>query len=200
MLSNTLAWLSASSEGSTSKSRSIVRFSTAPSEQDDHQQGDAGRETHHLDGADGRRVVRGPDHHGGVGRQLGQQAGGPLEHVLHLPVHLLEEGAHLLVLGRPEDPRLRQVVDEEAVALVGRDTPGTGVGLHEIPVTLQRHHFGPHGGRGDLHAGGAGHVRRADGLGAADVLGHDGFENGRLAVVQGAPSSAWGSTGPACLA
>ena len=151
-----------------------------------HQQGQAGGEPDHLHRADGGRVVRGTDHHGGIGGQLREQAGGPVEHLLHLAVDLVEEGAHLLVLGRAEDARLGQVVDEEAVALVGRDAPGAGVGLHEIPVTLEGHHFRPHGGRGDLHPGGVGHVGRADRLGAADVLGDHRFENGRLAVVQGA--------------
>ncbi len=105
------------------------------------------------------RVVRGPDHDGGIGGELGEQPGGPLEHVLHLPVDLVEEGAHLLVLGRAEDAGLRQMVDEEAIALVGGDPPGAGVRLHEIPITLQGHHFGPHGGRGNLHAWGVRHVR-----------------------------------------
>ena len=90
------------------------------------------------------------------------------------------------MLGRPEDAGLGQVVDEEAVALVGRDAAGAGVGLHQVALALERHHFGAHGGRGDLHPGCVGHVGGADRLGRADVLGDHRLENGGPAVVEGA--------------
>ena len=61
----------------------------------------------------------------------------------------------------PSTPGAGQVVDEEAVALVGRDAAGARVGLDEVAVALERHHLGADGGRGDLHPGCAGHVRRA---------------------------------------
>ena len=178
-------WFSASSEGRRRLEIDGPLLDGAVGEDDD-QQGEPGAPGPRP-GRSGSSPSRArADHHGGIRGQLGEQAGGPLEHVLHLPVDLVEEGAHLLVLGRPENPGLDQVVDEEAVALVGRDAPRAGMGLHKIPVPLEGHHFRPHGGGGDLHPGGAGHVGRADGLGTADVLGHDRFENGRLALVQGA--------------
>ncbi len=153
----------ASTSSVTSTSSSIVRFSTAPSERTTTSRASRGRQADHLDRADGGRIVRGPDHDGGVGGELGEQPGGPLEHVLHLAVDLVEEGAHLLVLGRPEDAGLGQVVDEEAVALVGRDPPGAGVRLDQVAVALEGHHLGAHGGRGDLHPGGIGHVQEPTG-------------------------------------
>ena len=94
--------------------------------------------------------------------------------------------AHLRALGGAEDTGLGEVVDEEAVALVGRDPPGAGVGLDQVALALEGHHLGAHGGRGDLHPGCAGHVGGADRLGGLDVLGHHGLEDGGPAVVEGA--------------
>ena len=117
------------------------------------QQGVQRRQADELDGADGGGVVRGTDDHGGVGGQLGEQARGPLEHRLHFAVDLLEELCHLAALDGPEDARAGQVVDEEAVALVGRDAAGTGVGLDQVALALERHHLRADGGRGHLHPG-----------------------------------------------
>jgi len=44
---------------------------------------------------------------------------------------VVEELADLLASTGVERPRATELVDKEAVALVGRDAPGTGVGLSE---------------------------------------------------------------------
>ena len=108
--------------------------------------------------------MRGTDDDGGVGSQLGEEARGTLEHRLHLPVDLLEELRDLLALCRPQDTGSGQVVDEEAVALVGRDVAGAGAGLDEVPLSFERHHFRAHRGGGHLHAGRAGHVEEPTGF------------------------------------
>ena len=152
------AWLSVSSSTSSASS-SMVRFSTAPSESTTTSRARRGASADHLHRADGGRLVRGADHHGGVGGQLRQQAGGPLEH--RLPSRRGPGRRRWLTCWcwvGPSTPGCGQVVDEEAVALVGRDPAGAGVGLHQIAVPLEGHHFGAHGGRGDLHPGGVGHV------------------------------------------
>ena len=151
-----------------------------------HQEGVQRREADELDRPDGGGVVRGTDHDGGVGGQLGEEARGALEHRLHLPVDLLEELRDLLALYGPQDAGPGQVVDEEAIALVGRDAAGAGVGLDEVPLALERHHFRAHRGGGHLHTRRAGHVGGADGLGGPDVLGDHGLQNGRPAGVEGA--------------
>ena len=78
----------------------------------------------------------------------------------------------------PSTPGRGQVVDEEAVALVGRDAAGARVRLDQIALALERDHLGAHGGRGDLHPRCVGHVGGADRLGRADVLGHHRLEDG----------------------
>ncbi len=128
--------------------------------------------------------MRRPHDDGRVGGQLREQPGRALEHGLHLAVDLVEEFGHLAPLRRTEDARRREVVDEEPVALVGRDTPGARVRLDQVPVALERHHLGADGGRRDLHPGGGGDVRRADRLGSPDVLAHDRLQDGGTARVE----------------
>ncbi|MEZ5218030.1 MAG: hypothetical protein R2715_15920 [Ilumatobacteraceae bacterium] len=48
----------------------------------------------------------------------------------------LEELTDLGAMGPVERTRRRQVVDEEAIALVGRDPPGRGVRLAEVALLL----------------------------------------------------------------
>ena len=148
------------------------------------QQGQAGTETHQLDRADGGRIVGGPDHHGGAVGQIGEQARGPLEHELDLPVGVVEELTNLVAPARIERARFGQMVDEEPVALVGGDAPGAGMGLGQKPVALQSGHVRTHRGRRHTHPGGLDHMLRPHRLGRADVLGDHGVEDGRLAVVE----------------
>ena len=154
--------------------------------QHDNQERVQRREPDQLDGPDGGRVVRGTDDDGGVGGQLGEEARGALEHRLHLPVDLLEELGDLLALAGPQDTGPGEMVDEEAVALVGRDTACAGVGLDQIPLALERDHFGADGGGGDLHPRCIGNMGGTDRLGRPDVLGDHRLQNGCPPVVQGA--------------
>src|SRR3984957_6034771 len=146
------------------------------------------READELDGAESGRVVGGTDDHGGVGGQLGEQARGPLEHGLHLTVDLLEELPHLAALSGAEHAGSGQVVDEEAVALVGRDAAGTRMWLDEVPLAFERHHLRADGGRGHLHARCVGHMGGPDRLGGPDVLGDDSLHDGGPACAEGAPA------------
>ena len=95
----------------------------------------------------------GPDHHGRAVGEVGQQARGPLEHQLDLAVGVVEELPDLLASAGIERPGPGQVVDEEAIALVGGDAPGTGVGLGQKPVTFEGGHVRAHRGRGHAHTG-----------------------------------------------
>ena len=127
---------------------------------------------------------RGSDDHRRVVGQLGEQAARASQELLHLAVDVGEELAHLLALVRPERARAGQVVDEEAVSLVGGDAPRAGVRLHQVAVALERRHLAAHRGRGHLHPGVAGDVGRADGLGGVDVLRHHGVQDGGLALIE----------------
>ena len=155
-----------------------------PVGQDHDDQGQPVAEADQLHRPDGGRLVGGTDHHGGAVGEVGEQAGGPLQHLLDLAVGVVEELADLLAPARVEGAGAAQLVDEEPVALVGRDPSGAGVGLGQVPVPLECGHVGAHGGRGDAHPGGVDHVLGSDRLGRADVLGDHGVEDGRLARVE----------------
>ena len=114
--------------------------------QDDHQESQPGAEPHQLDRPDGGRFVRGPHHHGRAVGQVGEQSRRPLEHQLDLAVGVVEELTDLEPAARIEGARPGEVVDEEPVALVGRDAPGTGVGLGQKTVPFEGGHVRPHGG------------------------------------------------------
>ncbi len=137
-----------------------------------------------LEGADRCRLVRGTDDHGGAVGQVGEEPGGLVEHLLDLAVGVVEELADLLSADRVERAGAAQVVDEEAVALVGRDAAGAGMGLDEEAFPLERGHVGADGGRRHAHSGCVDDVLGTDGLGGADVLGHHSVEDRRLAVVE----------------
>ena len=85
---------------------------------------------------------RAHDDSGAVG-ELGEQAGGVLEHALQLAMSLREEDLYLLVLGTCERLRVAEVIDEEPVALVRWDAPGAGMRMGQVPLPLERRHVGP---------------------------------------------------------
>ncbi len=58
-----------------------------------------------------------------------------------------EKFLDLALLGGAQHARF-EVINEVAIALVGRHSTGRGVGLGEIALALERDHFGAHG-RGD---------------------------------------------------
>ena len=117
-------------------------------------------------GAQDRGVgVAGADDDRRVARQLTEQRRGLFEDVLDLTAHAGEELLHLLLLDRTEDARL-QVVDEVAIALVGRDASGRRVGLGEVALALEGDHLGAHRRRRDVEVGAGGDRGGTDGLGA----------------------------------
>jgi hypothetical protein len=96
----------------------------------------------------------------------------------------VEELAHLGDLHVVEATGLAEVVDEEAVALVGGDATRRGVGLGEEPFLLEHGHLVAHGGRRNVDVVGAGDVGGADGLARTDVLLHHGSQDGGLAIIK----------------
>ena len=132
--------------------------------------------------------VAGPTTTPGVGGEVAEQPGRVLQHLLELAVGLLEERAHLHGVLPAEAGRLPEVVDEEAVALLGGDPAGAGVGLAEVALLLEGGHVVAHRGRRHRHRGRLHDVRRPHRLGGVDVLLHDGPEDGGLAFVEHARS------------
>ncbi len=128
--------------------------------------------------------MTGTDDDRGIVGEPGQKTARPTEQVLHLAVHVREELAHLVPLVRAEGPGPPEVVDEEAVPLVGGDPSRTGVGLREVAVTFEGRHLAAHRRRRHLDAGIAGDVGRADGLGGLDVLRDHRVQDGGLAVIE----------------
>ena len=125
-------------------------------------------------GQDQRRVAREPR----------KEAARVVQHLLELAMGPGKELAHLLSLGGGQGARPGELIDEEAVALVGGDPTGARVRLGEIAVALEGGHLVTERRRRDTQVGGAGDVRRPDGLGGLDVLAHHGPENGGLAIVE----------------
>ena len=142
------------------------------------------REAHDLHRPDRRLGGRGAHDHAGVAGEVPQEPRRVLQHPLELAVRLLEEGSHLDGVGPAQGRRLAEVVDEEPVALLGRDAPRARVGLAEVAVVLEGGHVVADRGRRDLHAGRLHDVRGPHRLGGVDVLLHDGPEDGGLAFVE----------------
>ena len=142
-------------------------------------------EADHLDGSHGGDVSRRRHDQRRVLRQFGQQAGRVVQHLLDLAMGPGEELLHPLALGAGQLGG--EVVDEEAVALVGRHPAGAGVGVVEVPLALQQGEVVADRRSRHQQAGGAQHRRRADRLCRLDVLLHHGLEDGRLAFVEHFP-------------
>ena len=142
------------------------------------------RESDELHGAHDGRFDGRPDDDGGIVREVRQQAAGVLEHLLEGAVGVREELADLRPPGRVEPARHGQVVDEEPVALVGRDAPGRGVRLGEVALLLEHGHLVAHRRRTDLDAGRVGDMGRADRLRGLDVLLDHRPEDGCLTLVE----------------
>ena len=88
-------------------------------------------------------------------------------------------------LGRGlESPRRREVIDVEAIALVGRDATGGRVWLGEVALLLEVRHVVAHRGRRDRDCPAAGDVARAHRLGRRDVFLHHRAEDGDFAFVK----------------
>ena len=107
-----------------------------------------------------------------------------MQHLLELAVGLGEEFPHLLALRCGQSPRARQLVDEEAVALVGGNPARARVRLGQIALVFESGHLVADRCRRDTEVGGTGDMGRPDGLGSLDVLAHDGPEDCGLAIVE----------------
>ena len=113
-----------------------------------------------------------------------------------------EELADLLARRLVEAPGRHQVVDEEPVALVGRDPARRRVGLHEIALLLEHGHLVAHRCRRHSNPRRVGDVGRAHGLRRRDVLLHDCAQDRRLPIIEHAGSQAYRvltARGGACI-
>ena len=81
---------------------------------------------------------------GDVTRQLGEQPDGSRHHVVEVE-RAVEELLDRAALGTAQRLDGREPVDEQPVALVGRHPAGTGVGLGDVALFLQRRHVVAHG-------------------------------------------------------
>ena len=144
----------------------------------------ASRQTDDLHRPHRRQLGAGPDDDRGVLRDLSEQIGGLVQQLFESTVGVIEERADPLRRRRVEATGCGDVVDEEPIALVGRDATGRGVRLRQIPLLLEHRHLVANGRRADPNAGQIGDVRRPDRLSRGDVLLHDGPENGGLAFVE----------------
>jgi hypothetical protein len=117
-------------------------------------------------------------------RDLSQQIGGLMQQLFEATVGVVKERADTLRCRGVEPARRGDVVDEEPVSLVGRDSTCRGVRLGEVPLLLEDRHLVADGGGADANPGQIGDMRRPDGLCRRDVLLHDGSEDGGLAFVQ----------------
>ena len=137
-----------------------------------------------LHGADGEGLGLRPDDDGGVVRQPGEQIGRAMEHLLEPPVGGGEEVADGRTGVLVEQPGGGEMVDEEAVTLVGGDPPCRGVRLDEVALLFEHGHLVAHGGRGHADLGRVGDVGRAHREGGGDVLLHHRTQDRRLPLVQ----------------
>ncbi len=127
-------------------------------DQHEHQpRGRQGEQLHVPHGRAGqRRILHDRDLPGQL-REQPHRCGPPRRRGRRRPSEVLD-GAPL---GRGHRLDAGQLVDEEPVALVGRDAPGAGVRLGDEPLVLQGRHVIAHGGRGDAEV-----VPLGEGLGA----------------------------------
>ena len=111
-----------------------------PSRQHDDQQRGRGAERRRAGpSARSPRPGRRADHDAGEVGEVRQQAAGLGQHLLELAVGPGEEVAHLLRPSGPAGgPGSAQVVDEEAVALLGGHPAGARVGLAQVALGLER--------------------------------------------------------------
>ena len=125
--------------------------------------------------ADDDRRVRG---------DAGEQLARLVEEIVHRHRRGREEVGDAAPLGRSERAGAGEMVDVVAVAGVGGDPAGRGVGLGDEAVALEHRHLVADGRRRDAETGGVGDGLRADRLRAVDVVLDDRPQDGGLALVQ----------------
>ena len=156
--------------------------------EDQHRQQPGRAQRDELDVPDRRARQGGVLHDRDLLGQLRQQPHRALDHVVEV-VGALEEGRDGALLGRGHRLDLGQPVDEEAVALVGGDAPGTGVRLGDQPLLLQRGHVVADGRGRDAEAVALDQRLAPDRLAGGDVVLHDRPEHGEPAVLLHVASS-----------
>ena len=141
-----------------------------------------GRERDQLDVADRGPGQRGVLHDRDLAGQLREQPHRAVHHVVEVD-RAVEEGGDRALLGGAHRLERGQPVDEQPVALVGRDPAGAGVRLGDEPLLLQRRHVVADGGRRDAERVPLDQRLGADRLLGGDVVLDDGAQHGELAVV-----------------
>ena len=141
-------------------------------------------ERYELDLAQRRVVLARQGHDPSEARHARQQLGGRghdrLGVVRVFPQTALN-GRDLVVLQRLE---LEQGIDEEAIALVGRDAAGGGMGRGDEAELFEVGHDVADRGGAELEADVAGQSARTDGLAVANVMLHQQLEQLLRAFVQ----------------
>ena len=152
----------------------------------DHHHEDAPvRERHQVDVAEaGARDVRSDDE-ADVPAQTREKTRGVLHDLLGRGVLGREGGRHRGRVAGRERVAVHQAVHEEAVAVVGRNTPGTRVRVVEIPEGLEVGHDVPQRGRRQSAVDGSREALRADRLAGLDVKLDQSPEDLSPAIVKG---------------
>ena len=139
-----------------------------------------GRQHDELDVAHAGVAERGVLGEGDLAGQLGQEAHGAGEHVIQID-RLAEEGLDRLALPGGERTQLGELVDEDAVALVGRHAARRGVRRRDQLLLFELRHVVADRGRRDAERMPLDDGLRADRLARCDVVLHDDAEHGETA-------------------
>ena len=132
-----------------------------------------------TDGPGQRRVL----HHRDLLGQLGEQPDGAAQHVVEVD-GLGQEALDGPALAGGQRLDLRQPVDEQPVALVGRDPAGRGVRLGDVALVLQHGHVVADGRRRDPEVVPLDQRLRPDRLAGGDVVGDDRAQHLETPVVR----------------
>ena len=152
--------------------------------QHDDDRGEVRGHPDELHAPHGDSLGLGTDHYGRIVGERRQQVGRAVQHLLEPAMGRHEEVADLLGGDVVEPAGRSEVVDEEAVSLVGGHPARRRVRLDEEALLLQHRHVVANGGGRDIHSRRARDVGRAHRLRRCDVLVHDGAENRCLSFVE----------------
>ena len=144
-----------------------------------------GLERHELHVAQHRGVGGRSDHDRGVLGEVREELARLVEQVFEREMRGREEVGDGAALGRGQTRRPLEVVDEEAVAAVGRDATGRGVRLHQVALTLEDRHVVAHGRARDPEVPGRRDRLGSDRLRSRDVLLHDRTQHPGAPLVEG---------------
>src|SRR5262249_56499173 len=111
-----------------------------------------------------------PGDHRGVVGDAGEQLARLLQQVLERSMRGREELRYRPLVGYPQRPFLGEVVDEVAVAQVGRYPARGRVRLRDVPLVLEHGHVVADGRARHAQLAGSGDALGTDGLRRLDVL------------------------------